>query len=118
MPSRVVARSWVSPITAFSFLVVATTGVAMLLHWRLPGIKGLHQWVGLVFALAALLHVVLNWWPLLGCLRRRSAAVALGVTLVLSLAALLAPTGHDRPGGDRRRGNHGDSVAPERSRSR
>ena len=119
MPNRMIERSWVSPITAFSFLVVAATGLSMLLHLRLPAIKGLHQWIGVVFAVTALLHVVLNWRPLMGCLGRRSAFVALGVTLGLCvLVALLAPADRDRPGGDRRRGHYADSAEPSRPRPR
>ena len=119
MPNRMIERSWVSPITAFSFLVVAATGLLMLLHLRFPAIKGLHQWIGVVFAVTALLHVVLNWRPLIGCLRRRSAVVGLGVTLGLCvLVALLAPPDRDRPGGDRHRGRYADSAEPSRTRPR
>jgi hypothetical protein len=124
MASRMIERSWVSPITALSFLVVAATGLLMLLHVRLPAIKGLHQWLGVAFAVAALLHVVLNWRPLLACLRRRSAVVALGVTLGLCvLVALLAPADRDRPGGDRPGGNrhwgdYADSAEPTQARPR
>jgi hypothetical protein len=118
MPSRMIERSWVSPITALSFLVVATTGLLMLLHVRLPGMKGLHEWMGVVFVVAALLHIVLNWRPFLTCLRQRSAAVALGVALVLGAVALLVPADHDRPGGDRRRGHYADSAEPNWARPR
>jgi hypothetical protein len=115
MPRRLFERSWVSPITALTFVVVAATGLLMLLHARLPGIKGLHEWMGVAFAVAGLLHLVLNWRPLLVCLRRRSAAVALGVVLVLCVAALLVPDGRDGPGGDRRRGHHADSAESNRA---
>jgi len=116
MPRRMVERSWVSPIIAISFLVVATTGLMMLLHLRLPGIKGLHQWMGVAFAAAALLHIVLNWRPFLACLRRRSAAVALAVGLVLCVTALLAPADRDHSGSDRR-GKH-DAASAELGRTR
>ena len=119
MPKRIIERSWVSPITAFSFLVVAATGLLMLLHLRFPAIKGLHQWIGVVFAVTALLHVVLNWRPLIGCLSRRSAVVALGVTLGLCvLTALFAPADRDRPGGDRHRGRYADAAEPSRTSPR
>ena len=115
MPSRLIERSWVSPITALAFVVVAGTGLLMLLHVRLPGIKGLHEWMGVAFAVAGLLHVVLNWRPLLACLRRRSAAVALGAALVLCVAALLVPEDRDRSGGDRHRGHRAGSAEPTRA---
>jgi len=67
----------------------------------------------------AALHVALNWRPLIGCLGRRSAAVALGVTLGLCvLVALLAPSDRDRPGGDRHRGRYADSAEPRPARPR
>lgn len=118
MPSRLIERSWVSPITALSFVVIAVTGLLMLLHVRLPGIKGLHEWMGVAFTVAGLLHLVLNWRPFLACLRRRSAVVAVAVGLALCMAALLVPTDHDRPGGERHRSRHADSAEPGRARPR
>jgi hypothetical protein len=118
MLKRMIERSWVSPVTVFSFLVLATTGLLMLFHLRLPGVKGVHEWMGVVFAAAGLLHILLNCRPLLACLRRGSAAVALGVALALCVAALVVPGDHGRPGSDRHPDRYLASPSHNWSRAR
>ena len=103
MGTSVLHRSWVSPLTAISFIVVAVTGILMVFHVRLPGIHGAHQWMGVVFALAGLLHLALNWRSLLACCRSKAAAVALALGLVTLVVAVTLP-GHDGDHGDRPRG--------------
>jgi len=93
MPSKMVRRSWVTPLAAVSFAVVAVTGLLMLFHVRIPAIQGAHEWMGVVFALAGLLHLILNWRPLLACVKCRSAVAALAFCVLLVLAAWSFP--HD-----------------------
>ncbi len=94
MTRMAVHKTWVSPITALSFVLVAATGLLMLFHVRLPGLKGVHEWMGVVLCLAGLLHLVLNWRAFVCYFRRRSAIVALAAGLLVCAGALLFP-GHE-----------------------
>ena len=96
MFNTICRKSWVSPLTAFSFIAVAGTGTLMLLGVHLPAIKGIHEWIGLLFLLAGVLHVVLNWRTLLGHLSSPTALAALALVVALGLA--LSFVGGSGPG--------------------
>jgi hypothetical protein len=81
-------KPWVSALTGFTFAVVAFTGVLMLLDVRLPFMKGLHEWIGLAFAIAGLFHVTLNWRMFCVYLKRREALVSLCAVVLLCLVLL------------------------------
>ncbi len=97
-------RSWLSPVTAVSFVVIAVTGVLLFVHLRLPGMTFLHEIAGLLFVVAGVVHLVLNWRSLLGYFRHRSARIALGVSLVATGLTLVAGFAHDEHEGQRRHG--------------
>ena len=81
----VLERSWISPFIAFSFLVISVTGILMLCHFKGHPISGLHQWMGVVFVVAGVLHLALNWKGFLSCFKNKQSlfAVVLLVALVL-----------------------------------
>lgn len=92
MSNRSLLKSWVSPITALSFAAVAVTGLLMLLHIRIPGMKAIHDWMGVLLCVAGLVHLALNGRTFLAHLRHRAALGAVAAGLVLLLAALFAPS--------------------------
>jgi hypothetical protein len=101
-------KTWVSPITAVSFVAVTLTGILMLFHVRLPGIRGIHEWMGIVMALGGIFHLILNWKTFLCHFRRRRAVAALLGTVALIAAALLVPGEENhRRGGREGRGRPG-----------
>ncbi len=96
----VLERSWVSPFVAFSFLVVSATGILMLCHVKGHVISNLHEWMGVVFVVAGVLHLVLNWKRFLSCFSSRQSVFA--IVVVVALMLLLMITGLS--GGDRETG--------------
>jgi hypothetical protein len=54
-------RSWVTPITIGSFLLIGVTGLLMFFKARGGLIVVAHEWLSLIFAIAACLHIGLNW---------------------------------------------------------
>lgn len=98
MPSHPIQKSWVSPITALSFAAVAATGILMLLHVRIPGMKAVHDWMGIVLCVAGLVHLFLNGRVFLAHFRHRAALGAVAAGLVVLLAALFIPA-EDSHGG-------------------
>ena len=95
-------RSWLSPFTAIAFVAVAITGLLMLFHVRVPGMTLLHELGGLLFVIVSVLHLRLNWRPLVACCRQRKGRVALcvgGATMVLFVFLGFAhDAGHRRHG--------------------
>lgn len=79
-------RAFVSVLTTFVFVMLCVTGVALFLTppgrvanwtgWELAGLSK-HQWTdlhnlaGLVFFIIAVVHIILNWRPLLGYFKSR-----------------------------------------------
>lgn len=86
-------KSWLSPLTGMTFLLVGGTGVLMLfeLHHSLPGMKMMHEWLGVLFVLAGLLHFCMHLRRWLGYFRDHRFASFFAVVLVfLAAAGLLA----------------------------
>ena len=77
-------RTWISPFVAVSFIVLAITGILMLLHVKGGGIASLHEWIGVFFVITGVLHLILNWSALLSCFRSKQSAVAVIAVLVIS----------------------------------
>lgn len=105
MPATTNPRHWLSPLTAILFVAIASTGILMWVHLRVPGVKLLHEVAGLLFTTAGIAHVVLNWRALRGCFRWRTAWIALsaGILLCALLAAMDLARGGEGEEGHRRR---------------
>lgn len=93
-----VFREVISPLVAVSFLAVATTGIMMMLHVRFGSIKAVHEWMGVAMAVAALLHLFINWRVFMALYRHLLAVVATLAGLLL-LGALLLLVPADKRGG-------------------
>ncbi|MGC4069483.1 MAG: DUF4405 domain-containing protein [Polyangiaceae bacterium] len=87
-------RPWLSPLTTVTFIAIGFTGVLMFFHVRSGAINVLHEFAGLLFVLAGLLHLVVNWKALLGYLKQRSAQLSLVGGVVVCAVLLLLGTTH------------------------
>lgn len=80
-------RKYATPLSLVTGLAVATTGLMLLF-----GIRGemseLHEWIGVAFVVALLMHLVRNW-KALGFLFRSAASTAVAVIGGLALTALI-----------------------------
>jgi hypothetical protein len=81
-------RQGVDAVLAITFLAVGITGLMMFFRIHGP-IREVHEWMGLLFVLAAVLHLFLNLKVLAGCFKRRAAWVAL-ILLTILTGALVA----------------------------
>ena len=81
-------RKYVTPLMALSFIVVALTGILMLLHIKSRPIGHLHEWMGFFFVVAGIIHVMLKWETLKAYLRQRPMQISAAVVLLLSVALL------------------------------
>jgi len=85
----VLERTWVSPFVAFSFLVMAVTGILMLLHFKGHAISSLHEWMGVIFVIGGVLHVILNWNGFLSCFQSKQSLFAILLVVALSLLLMI-----------------------------
>ncbi len=102
MNSPFPSRQSLSPFVAVGFAVIAVTGVLLFFHVKNGSIMVLHEWFGWAFIVTGVVHLVLNWRPLLGYLRQRSGVLSLAVGLVLTI--LLAAAGLHHVEGEHGRG--------------
>ena len=103
------SRTWLSPLTGIAFFVVGITGIPMLFHVRLPGTTFLHELGGLLFVVVAVLHVKVNWRPLLACCRQRRGRIAIWTGAALTALLLVLGLGHDA-GHEGRGGPHSEGT--------
>lgn len=54
-------RDIATSFTTMTFLVISMSGVMMFFHFFDKSVKELHEILGLVFVVAACLHVIMNW---------------------------------------------------------
>jgi hypothetical protein len=59
--SGLIPRKVVTPITAALSLVIGISGVMLFFHFEEGLVKGVHEWLGMAFAVAMLIHLALNW---------------------------------------------------------
>lgn len=91
-------RSFVTPVVTASFVIVAFTGVLMLLHVKSSMIKEFHEWISVLFVAAAGVHLALNWGAFVSYLRR-PITIALGVVVAAMIVMMLAGVPNASRGG-------------------
>jgi hypothetical protein len=83
-------KSWLSPVVAMSFVLLAGTGILLLCDVKNHPIMALHEWMGVVFSVAGLVHLIVNWRVFTAYFKRRSALIALIITLILGVMLIIA----------------------------
>ena len=84
-------RRAASLLTAFTFLVLAVTGLLAFVRPFSIGVVGLHALMGFVFIVLVGLHIVNNIRPLKGYMHSRAACTTLAITAALTAVFLLQP---------------------------
>ncbi|MBU0960999.1 MAG: DUF4405 domain-containing protein [Proteobacteria bacterium] len=100
-------KTWLSPCVALTFVIVVLTGILMLFHIKNGYLKSLHEWIGLLFGVAGIVHLLLNWPVFVSYLKRRGAVLSVMSVLLLSMVCLLGGENeqHDQ-------GQHGNHMQP------
>jgi hypothetical protein len=88
--NKLIERSWLSPVVSIAFAVIAITGLLLFFHIKNGSIVTLHEWAGWGFVIAGLVHVLLNWNLLVSYLKRRSALIAIGISLLMVVGLTVA----------------------------
>lgn len=88
--------------TAFAtalFAVIAVSGVMMFFHLQDGFVKSAHEWLGLVFVVAAAFHVVRNWGPFVTLMKKTRTLAIVAVTLAIA-GIFIASAGNAGGGGN------------------
>ena len=80
----VTTRTWSTPLIMGCALVVAVSGVMMFYHLEEGLVKSMHEWLGLLFVVAIVLHVLNHWMPVSRYLQSKQAVAI--IVLVLAIA--------------------------------
>ena len=83
--ARMTTRTWATPLTIGSFLLISATGILMFLEWERGLMTVVHQWFSWFFILGVGGHIAVNLRPLKSHLKSRW-----GKASVMVFAAILA----------------------------
>lgn len=79
-------REVATSLTTLVFLVIAISGVMMYFHFNTGVVKELHEILGLVFVVAALLHVIMNWKSMRNYFSKK---IFISITLIVTIISIL-----------------------------
>ena len=77
-------REIATSFTTLTFLVIAISGVMMFFHFNDMLVKDLHEILGLVFVIAAFLHVFVNWKSMKNYFSKKIFITATIITVAVS----------------------------------
>lgn len=93
-------RPMVTAIVTASFVIVALTGILLLLHVENGMVKEFHEGISVIFVIAAGLHFALNWGSFATYLRK-PLTITLGIVVAVLVVLMFAGGGEGGhgPGG-------------------
>jgi hypothetical protein len=98
-------RNYATPLSFVAFLAAGLTGLMLFLGIGSRELGDLHEWLGLIFVAAMVLHLIRNWRGVLAMLSSvRARAIVTGLGVVA--AVLIAVQGFGGDGGGHGGGPH------------
>lgn len=92
-------RRFVTPITGILSLVIGISGVMLFFHLGAGMVKGVHEWLGIAFAVIMLAHLALNWNAFKQHFKKPIAWLSAGVITAIT-AIFLVTSASDQNGGN------------------
>lgn len=89
-------KKYSTPLTAATAIVVCITGVMMFFHLYKGEVQAMHEWLGMGFVVAAVLHLLRHRRPLGLMMKQSRTHILLVLTLIISLA-FLYPSSSQQP---------------------
>lgn len=89
-------KKYSTPLTAATAIVVCVTGVMMFFHLYKGEVQAMHEWLGMGFVVAAILHLLRHRRPLTFMMKQSRTHILLVLTLIASLAFLYPSEGPQR----------------------
>lgn len=100
MKDPILQKPVLSPFLVTIFAAISVTGVLLFFHIKNGSIVVVHEWLGLIFVVTGLIHLILNFRQFSAYLKLRRSWIAITAAalliLVLALAGLNHKGGHNR----------------------
>jgi len=97
-------RSWATPITIGSFIISALSGVILFFHWNVGMMKPAHEYLSWFLILGVVMHIVINWRPMLIYFKKPIPLAIIGVFIILTaLSFVTLGEGSSEHGGKNRK---------------
>ncbi len=84
-------KRYATQLTSVLGLVVCITGIMMFFRWYKGEVEAMHEWLGLAFVAAVVLHIARHRQPLLLMLGQYRTRLLLVCTALISAAFLVVP---------------------------
>jgi drug/metabolite transporter (DMT)-like permease len=98
-----------------TFLVVAGTGILLFSHIGDRFLRTAHEWLGMAFVVAAILHVIRHSGPFARLMKQPRTLLAIGLAIVAAVLLVTMTAGSS--GSHGRRSLHGEVIpTPEVAR--
>lgn len=92
IPTNDFLKKSATPLAMALFMVIAVSGTMLFFHVGEDLVKELHEWLGIAFVTAAILHVYRNWSSFKKYFQQRLLWAILTLTIVVTLA-FVVPAG-------------------------
>ena len=92
-PGDSMHKKYSTPLRATTAVVVCVTGVMMFFHLYKGEVQAMHEWLGMGFVVAAVLHLLRHRRPLTLMMKQSRTHILLVLTLLISLAFLYPSSG-------------------------
>jgi hypothetical protein len=86
-------RVWSTPLIIATSLVVGVSGLMMFFHLNVGLVKSMHEWLGLLFVAAIVLHLLNHWLPFSRYFSDNIARAVLAGVLLLAVGWMLVAGG-------------------------
>lgn len=96
--NRHFSRKWVTPFTLGAFALSAFTGILLFFKVHIGLIKPTHEWLSWLLVIAAVLHIMLNYRPLIKTLTQPLGKILM-VVFALLIGVSLLPLGEQKEHG-------------------
>jgi hypothetical protein len=90
MTKAIPLRTWATPLTIGSFLLMSVSGVLMFFRWDTGLIAGAHQWFSWCFLLGAGGHITANFRPFKNHLNSRWGRVSVAAFAMVLAASVFS----------------------------
>ena len=81
-------RAFLNPVLTITGVLTLVSGLFLFFHIKTHLIMHVHEIGGLIFAVACLLHIILNWKPLLHSMKGRLLRRTVVALLIITTAVM------------------------------
>lgn len=96
--NKFLSKPLITPFTITLFLFISITGIQMFFRDQTHLAQGLHEWLGLIFVLFGVLHLIANWKVFLTYIKKPTTIILLLVVLGVAPFLFIGGGSHEGRG--------------------